>query len=116
MTVDDMRRPSELLNRLQRALAEKHSAVGIIFKIRSVFTAENLLTLEVIFVIHEIHLQAGIRQGRHLDDEGIIVFINNNVDAGEAHHLMKPVTALIDSTETRHDDANLHPGIKSLNG
>ena len=82
MAMDHVRGPAKFLHGFQRAFAEEYHALCIIIKKLILVIAENGLALEIIIIIHEVHLQAGIGQRCYFDDQRIIVLIYYYIDAG----------------------------------
>ena len=114
MAVNNMGRPSEFFYCFQSAFAEEYHTLCIIVEEMVLVVAEYCLAFEIILVIHEIYLQAGIRQRGHFNDERVIVFINNNVDTGEANYLVEAVATLINDPKARHDDTYFQSGVESF--
>ena len=59
--MDDVGRPSELLNRLQRSFAKENSTEIVVVKPFVLLVVENSFSLEQLFVIQEIYLQTRTR-------------------------------------------------------
>ena len=97
--------------RFNGAFAKEGGAVRIVFKRIALVVFKNKFAFKKVFVVKEIHLQAGIWERSHLDDQWVIVVVDNDVHPGKANHFVEPVAALVDDAITRHQNPHFITGI-----
>jgi hypothetical protein len=114
--VNDVRWPSELLDRFQCSLAEEYGSQCVIIIPLILFVLKHVFPLEHVLIVQKVNLKAGVGQGGDLDLQGIVVVVDGYIDAGEADYFMKPMPALIDDTETGHDASHFVAVLIGLNG
>ena len=56
-----------------------------------------------------VDLQPGTGERCDLDDQRVVIVIDDDVHAGQTHHLMQAVPAFVDAAKTRHQYTDLHP-------
>ena len=103
VAVDDVRGPAQFLGGLQDAAGEENGPVAIVGKEITLFIVGHLFAAEVIFVVDEVHLHAGGRDGSHLDYEGMIHVGNDDIHTGKADNLVQLVLPLVDAAISRHE-------------
>src|SRR5690606_17647510 len=90
------------------------------FKKLSAVITENVLTLEVLFVVQKIYLHACSGNGCYFNNKGVIIIVDYNVHSREPDHLVQAVTAFIDIAKPRHQYAYFIPfllhGLRKLAG
>lgn len=116
MAMDNIRRPAELLNGFKSTFCKKYHAFCTVVKQVAIIVAESGFAFEIVVVVHEVDLETCIWQRRNLNDKGIVFFINNNVNAGEADNLVQAVATLVYRSETGHNNPHFYTGVESLNG
>ena len=106
LAMDDIRRPAELLNGLKHTLAEEDGTLIVVFEERTVVVVVAGFAVEVIFVVKEVHLHFGLRDGSDLDNQRVVVIVDRNVDTRKPDHFVQAVPAFIDHTEPGHQNAD----------
>ena len=104
--MDDVRRPAELLHRLQDAPGVEDGALAVVGEEGAVVVAERLFAAEIVLVVNEIDLDAGGGDGGHLDDQGPVHVADDDVHPGEADHLVQLVLAFVDAAVFGHEGAD----------
>jgi len=105
--VDDVRSPAQLADRFQNATHKEQAAFVVVGKHCAFVVFQNGLALEVRVVVNEVNLNACRRDGRHLDDQGVVGVVDVQVHPGETNDLVKLVATFVDFSETWHEHANL---------
>lgn len=106
LAMDDIRRPAKLLDGLKHTLAEEDGTLIVVFEERAVVVVVDGLAVEVIFVVKEVHLHLGLRNGCDLDNQRVVVVVDRNVDTRKPDHFVQAVPAFIDHTEPRYQNAD----------
>lgn len=106
LAMDDIRRPAELLYGLKHTLAEEDGTLIVVFEERTVVVVVDGFAVEVIFVVKEVHLHLGLRDGSDLDNQRVIVVVDRNIDTRKPDHFVQAVPAFIDHTEPGHQNAD----------
>ena len=70
--------------------------------------------VEVVFVVDEIDLKACLRYGGHLDDERVVGFVDDEVDARKTNDLVQLSAALVDVAPFGHERAYLATAFLNL--
>ena len=109
LAVDDVRGPAEFLHRFQDAAGEENRPFAVVGEEFSVIVPVDEFALEIVFVVDEIDLYAGRGDGGHLDDEGVVRFSYDYVDARQADNLVKLVLAFVDAAIAGHEHADFAP-------
>ena len=105
--MDDVGGPAEFLYRFQHALCEENGALVIVAEKAAFGIGIYGSSPEIVFVVNEIYLYAGCRNGCDLNYQRAVHVSDNYVDAGKADDLVELVLALIDAAETGHEGADL---------
>ena len=107
MAMDDVRFPAEFTNGFKDAPAEEERTL-IIVRIELVGRiVRHRLALEIFFIVDEVHLHPGAWHAGHLDQEGMVRIVDDQVHPAQADHLMQLVAALVDAAELRHEHTDL---------
>ena len=104
--MDDVRGPALFLHGIQNAAGEENGAFSIVFEELAAIVPVDLLAAEIIFVVDEIYLDAGGRDGGHLDHEGTVYVGDDDIHPREADHFVKLVLASVDAAVQGHEGAD----------
>ena len=103
LAVYDVRGPAELLDGLEDAAGEEDGPFVVVREEDAVLVAEDLLAVEIIFVVYEIDLDPGRGNGGDLDYEGPVHVRDDDVHPGEADHFVELVLPFVDAAEPGHE-------------
>ena len=106
LAVYDVRSPAQLLYRLQNAAGKENGPLVIVGKELSVLVTVELLSLEVILVVDEVHLRPCLGNGGNLDNQRTVGIVDYEVHAGEPDDLVKLVLALVDAAVAWHESTD----------
>jgi len=106
LAMDNIRSPTELLDSLEHTLTEEDGTLVVVFEERTIVIVVDGFAVEVVFVVKEIHLHLGLRNGCDLDNQRVVVVVYRNVDTRKPYHFVQAVPAFIDNTKTGHQDAD----------
>ena len=104
--MDDVGGPAEFLYRFQHALCEENGALVIVAEKAAFGIGIYGSSPEIVFVVNEIYLYAGCRNGCDLNYQRAVHVSDNYVDAGKADDLVELVLALIDAAVLGHEGAD----------
>ena len=104
--MDDIRRPAQLFHRLQYAAGEEDGPFPIVREEFAVRIPVNLLAAEIIFIVDEIDLYTGGRDGGHLDDERTVYVAHDDVHAGKPDDFVQLVLPFVDAAIAGHEGAD----------
>ena len=111
----DVRSPPELLDRLEDAPGEEHGPFGIVLEEDSVVIPVNLLSLEIVLVVNEIHLHSCGRDGSDLDHERSVHVVDDNVHSRKPYDLVELVLPFVYASVAGHERPDfLLPFLDSL--
>ena len=99
----DVRRPPELLDRLQDSARKENRTLSVVFEEFPVLVAVDLLAVEIVFVVNEIHLHPGSGYGSNLYHKRPVYIVDDYVHSREADDFMQLVLPLVDAAESRHE-------------
>ena len=82
MTLDDIRSPAQLLDRLQDTTGEEDRTLTVVGKLLTTFVlGHGAATLEIVLIVDEVNLQSRNRNAGNLDDQRMVSVINNQVES-----------------------------------
>ena len=105
--MDDIRGPAQFLHGFQDTAGEENGPFAIVGEEFSVFVPEDELALEIIFVVDEVYLDTGRRNGGDLYYEGMVSLSHYDIDARQADNFVKLVLAFVDAPVARHEHTDL---------
>ena len=76
----NIRSPSEFANGFDYTFTEEDSTLVVVFVKLVLLIVENRLTMKIILVINEIHLQLSIRYRRNLNDQRLFLISNRDIN------------------------------------
>ena len=105
MTVDHVRCPSEFLDCLENSSCKEYGSLAVILEEFAVRVAIYALTVEIVFVINEIHLHPGRGYGCDLDDKWSVHVVDDDVHARQPDHFVELILPFVDAAVPRHERA-----------
>src|SRR5690606_31920988 len=112
VAVNDVGGPAKFFNDLECRFTEKDQALSVIVKKIAFIIAKHRLAFKEILIVHKIDLKAGVGKRGHFDKQRVILFVDHDVDPGEAHYFVKAVPPLINDAEPGHNDPDFHTCIE----
>ena len=106
LTMDDIGRPTQFLDRLQHAAGKENRTLGVVGEGFSLGIGQRSLAVEVVLVGDEIHLHTGGGQRRYLDNQGPVHIADDEVHTRQADDFVQLMLALVDTSEAGHKRAD----------
>jgi len=103
--MDDIRCPTQFLNCFQNTLREEDHAHVVIGEHVHVLVVEKRLAMKKLLIINEVHLKSDLRNAGHLDDQGVIGIVDNQIHSAQTDHFVQLMATLVDFTIPGHEDA-----------
>ena len=88
VAVDDVRLPTQFLHCLNHAFGKEDHTLVIVAEEVSLRIVENLFPFEIVLAVNEIDLHTDNLQRGHLDDEGAVYIINDDVLPRQSDYLV----------------------------
>ena len=104
--MDDIGRPPQFFDGFEYAPCEKYGTFIVIGEQFSVFIPNDCFSMEIVFVVDEIDLDAGRRDLSDLNNELMIVVIDDQVHSGESDYFVKLSTSFVNQAVTGHESSD----------
>ena len=88
MTVDNVRCPSQFFYRFQHPFCKENHAHVVVREHGIVLVVEHRLAVEKLLVINKINLKSDLRNAGHLDNQGVVGIINNQIHSAQTDHFV----------------------------